>query len=85
MGIENLHLLGPDERRVVGRIVDRLLLGQKVYGEMHLAFDKRNFREEGAYELLDFLVYLAAREISDADKAPRGIDELASRRLEVHK
>lgn len=68
MGLENLHLLGPDERRVVARIVDRLLEGQQQYGELNLAMDKRDWHEEGAQELADYLVYSAAREIAAADR-----------------
>lgn len=80
MGLENIHLLGADERRVVGRIVDRLLLGQERYGELNLAVDKRNWRQEGAEELLDFLVYTAAREVAEADR-PAGIDDLVRNRF----
>ena len=49
--------LGPIERQIVDRIVQRLGMGQAQYGVMKDR-DSRDFREETAQEVLDGLVYI---------------------------
>jgi hypothetical protein len=49
--------LNPDELSVLERIAKRLLMGQKQYGELNLANDKRDWNEELRQELLDVIVY----------------------------
>jgi hypothetical protein len=52
--------LGPDETRVLTSIAHRLRQGAEVYGELEIAFDRRDFRKkEAREELEDALVYLA--------------------------
>lgn len=51
--------LGVDELRVLDRIAQRLQMGQRQYGELHIASDGRDWREELAQELLDASVYAA--------------------------
>ena len=55
-----LDNLGVDETRVLARIARRLQQGAEVYGELEVAFDRRDFRKkEAREELEDALVYLA--------------------------
>jgi hypothetical protein len=57
---ELLDELGVDETRVLARIARRLQIGAEVYGELEVAFDRRDFRKkEAREELEDALVYLA--------------------------
>ena len=49
--------LGPDEIRILLRVARRLEFGRQRYGDMKLRTDKRNFAENAAEELLDWLVY----------------------------
>jgi hypothetical protein len=58
--------LGADELRVLLLIATRLAAGRRYYGELHLATDRRDFRAEGAEELLDAVVYLAAATLRGA-------------------
>jgi hypothetical protein len=51
--------LGDDEIRVLARIAERLRHGAGVYGQMHVASDRREFRKEAREEVEDALVYLA--------------------------
>lgn len=51
--------LGVDELRVLDRIAQRLQLGQRQYGELHIATDGRDWVEEATQEALDLAVYLA--------------------------
>ncbi len=52
--------LGRDEVRVLIRIAERLALGRRAYGPLHVATDRRTFRsKEAREELEDALVYLA--------------------------
>ena len=48
-----------DERRVLLRVARRLDMGRRQYGQLVLATDKRNFREEACQEALDMAAYLA--------------------------
>jgi len=52
--------LGPDERRLLCRIAERLRADRSVYGKLDLATDRRDFRAEAAEELLDATIYLTA-------------------------
>jgi hypothetical protein len=49
--------LGPDELRVLGRIADRLRIGQTRYGRLSIKEDRRNWSNEMLEELLDGTVY----------------------------
>jgi hypothetical protein len=51
--------LGEDELRVLVRIAERLRLGARSYGRLHIATDTRGFRKEAQEEIEDALVYLA--------------------------
>ncbi len=51
--------LGDDERRVLLAIARRLAIGRKAYGPLDVQGDRRDWRSEGAEELLDGCVYLA--------------------------
>ena len=52
--------LGLDELAVLALIAERLLLGRRHYGELHLATDRRNFQREALEEAADLAVYAAA-------------------------
>ncbi len=51
--------LGPEEALVLLRIARRLEAGQRTYGPLSLAADRRDFAREGREEIEDFLVYAA--------------------------
>jgi hypothetical protein len=51
--------LGPDELAVLERVAERLVMGRRQYGELHIARDKRSWDEEARQESLDLAVYLA--------------------------
>jgi hypothetical protein len=51
--------LGADERRVLVAIAHRLASGRRAYGPLDVHGDRRDWRAEGAEELLDGCVYLA--------------------------
>jgi aryl carrier-like protein len=56
----NILELGLDEVLVLDRLAERLRRGQRQYGFLHLANDRRAFRaKEAREELEDALVYLA--------------------------
>lgn len=44
-------------------LAQRILLGQRRYGVLDLASDRRDLRAERSYELQDFLIYSAYAEI----------------------
>jgi hypothetical protein len=52
--------LGPDEVALLALIAERLLLGRRRYGELHLATDRRDFQHEALEEAADLAVYAAA-------------------------
>jgi hypothetical protein len=52
-----ISTLGPDERRVLLGIAERLAMGRGVYGALNIAGDSRDWNGEQRDELLDFLVY----------------------------
>lgn len=52
--------LGADEAEVLALVAERLAAGRRTYGELQLATDRRDFREEALMELADGCVYLAA-------------------------
>ena len=58
--------LGPDELRVLVFVAGRLAHGREEYGELHLARDRRDFRQERAEELADALIYSACDEMRAA-------------------
>ncbi len=51
--------LGDDEIRVIAFLARRLLEGQRAYGLLDLATDRRDWKQERAQELADALVYTA--------------------------
>ena len=51
--------LGPDEVRVLERIAERLRMGARVYGQLGIRDDPRDWKKEGREELLDAAVYYA--------------------------
>ena len=51
--------LGPDEGDVLALVAERLAMGRRAYGELHLATDPRDFRREALEEAADGLVYVA--------------------------
>jgi hypothetical protein len=59
-----LEELAPQERMVMLVLARRLLAGQKGYGRLDLANDKRDWRRERAQELADVLVYEAIAEVA---------------------
>lgn len=58
--------LGTDERRVLLVLARRLLQGQRQYGRLDVAGDRRDWRRERAEELADALVYGAIAEVARA-------------------
>lgn len=57
---DHLEQLGPDELTVALLVVEGLARGRAVYGELHVADDRRDFRGEARDELRDALVYVGA-------------------------
>lgn len=57
--------LAVDDLAVLTRVAQRLELGRQRYGHFDLSTDKRNWRREKHEELLDMLVYSAARELTN--------------------
>lgn len=53
-------LLGADEIDVVEMVIDGLVRGRAVYGELQVAIDNRDLAGEAAAELRDALIYSAA-------------------------
>jgi len=51
--------LADDELRVVAHLARRLLEGQRRYGRLSLATDRRTWRRERAEEIADLLMYSA--------------------------
>jgi hypothetical protein len=60
--------LEPDAVRVLAFIARRLLAGQRAYGRLDIATDRRDWRKERAEELADAFVYGAIAEIQAATK-----------------
>lgn len=58
--------LGAEERRVLLALARRLLAGQRAYGRLDLAHDRRDWRRERAEELADSLIYGAIAEVAAA-------------------
>jgi len=56
--------LGEQERAVLLALGRRLLAGQRAYGQLDLANDRRNWRRERAEELADALIYGAIAEVA---------------------
>lgn len=57
--------LGPDELRVVARVVERLRMGQKQYGALDIAGNAKDWRAEATEEFLDGAIYLAMQSIRE--------------------
>ena len=84
--IDTICKLNRDEMRVLLEIAERLLHGQRQYGPLELARDRRDWKREAHEEFLDAAVYLAIRtttqrglrekgdEHSDASDAGSGRD-----------
>lgn len=51
--------MGPDERRVLLLVAERLAMGEGVYGQLAIATDRRDMMREASEELIDAAVYLA--------------------------
>ena len=62
--------LGHDELAVLILVAERLRGGRRIYGELHLATDTRNFARQALEEAADLAVYAAAGLIST--RQPRG-------------
>lgn len=60
--------LGPDEVRVLTRLAARLLEGQRRYGRLDVAHDRRDWRAERGDEIADLLVYSAIGELATLDR-----------------
>lgn len=60
--------LDGDELDVLVEVARGLVAGRKVYGELRLDTDRRDFDAEASAELRDALVYIAARKIIGARK-----------------
>lgn len=61
-----IHSLGRDEQRVLLFLAKRLAVGQRVYGKLNIAEDRRDWRKERAEELADASVYAAISEIASS-------------------
>lgn len=57
--------LGPDDREVVRRFVERVRMGAGTYGPLRLATDKRRFLREAGSELYDALYYIECEGMRD--------------------
>ncbi len=64
--LENVWVdLGDDERRVLYAIARRLRTGQRAYGMLDIAKDKRDWLQEEHEEHLDAIVYAAIRTLKE--------------------
>jgi hypothetical protein len=63
-----LPQLGDDERRVLAHIAERLLMGQRQYGELDLKSDKRDWKREREQEVEDLLMYFAFESLKRSTK-----------------
>lgn len=61
--------IGPRERRAVLQIVDRMEIGQKLFGE--LSYGKKDWKKEASEEAFDMCVYLVAL-LVDRDDEKKG-------------
>ncbi len=61
---ETCEQLGDEELHVLVVLARRLLAGQRAYGRLDLANDRRDFRRERAEELADAMVYDAVAEVA---------------------
>jgi hypothetical protein len=71
-----LACLGLDEIRLIDHVVTRLELGRERYGELDLSAP-RDWGKELGEELVDALVYQAARELAAQDLARASVREAA--------
>lgn len=61
--------LGDDEIRTLVCLARRLREGQRCYGKLDLAHDRRDFRKERSEEIQDLLVYSAFVELQREGRA----------------
>jgi hypothetical protein len=65
-----------DEAEVLALLSERLLAGRAQYGLLQLSSDRRDFRREAMFELVDGCAYLAAGIVrarrEDAERPVRG-------------
>ena len=71
--------LGADERRVLLVLARRLLAGQRAYGRLDIAHDRRDWRKERGEELADVLVYTAIGEVAATLAGPPAPEPSARR------
>jgi hypothetical protein len=60
----DLSELDGDEVRVLRLIADRLRHGKKLYGQLQVGTDVRDWSKEAGEEHADLLVYLTCKEIA---------------------
>ena len=65
-----LDELEPDAIRTFAYLADRLLVGQRCYGKLDLATDRRDWRKERTAEIADLLVYSGFLELKASLSAP---------------
>lgn len=83
---ERLHECADDELRVIDRVLDGIEKGRAEYGPLDVLRDGRNWRQESAMEMRDWLFYDAAHEVArdarererivSADRVLAGLREL---------
>lgn len=57
--------LTSDAQRVLHRVAERIVAGQKKHGPLEVATDSRNWSQETREELLDVIVYRAIADIAN--------------------
>lgn len=57
--------VGPDELRVLLRMIERMQHGRKQYGALDIAGSPKNWRAEATEEFLDGAIYLAMQSIRE--------------------
>lgn len=65
--LEMLKVLGYDELRVIHSVVEGAFNGRKIYGELTISNDPRNFLAEAGEELRDNLIYITAAILRNRD------------------
>lgn len=62
--------LGPDEIRTIKVLAERLLEGQRRYGQIDIASEPRDFVKERSEEIQDLLIYTAFQTVRDSLTKP---------------